>query len=151
MLSIGISTLEYTVPLDGANINKTINVCTCEELSNLIANNDTCVQKLEDDPDTLDISDCTISKCYDGLQDITVVSISANQCHFYIPILSVKALLPLCPTLISTLRINSGITLKASNQIQRLTGHSSMWSQTLEWLWGFTVGFRFKGIVDPRL
>jgi len=83
----GISTLEYTVPLDGANINKTINVCTCEELSSLIANNDTCVQTLEDDPDTLDISTCPISKCYDGLQDITVCQGAPTYMsypHFYL-------------------------------------------------------------------
>ena len=69
--SAGISALEYTVPLDGANINKKINVCTCKELSDLVASNDPCLGEIDDD--TLNISNCTITSCYDGLQDITVV------------------------------------------------------------------------------
>jgi len=83
----GISALEYTVPLDGANINKKINVCTCEELSVLIADNDPCVKTMEDDPDTLDISDCTITGCYDGLQDITLCQGAPtfmSYPHFYL-------------------------------------------------------------------
>merc|ERR1711892_695972 len=55
----GISALEYTVPLDGANINKKINVCTCEELSDLVASNDPCLGVIDDD--TLNISNCNIT------------------------------------------------------------------------------------------
>jgi len=65
----GISVREYEVPLDGANINKKINVCACEELSNLVNEEDSCVK--EKDDETLDISNCTITSCYNGLQDIT--------------------------------------------------------------------------------
>jgi hypothetical protein len=65
----GITTLEYTVPEDGANVNKKINVCACEELSDLVASDDECLGSIDDD--TLDISNCTINKCYDGLQDVT--------------------------------------------------------------------------------
>jgi len=66
----GITTLEYSVPEDGANINKKINVCACKELSDLVRNNDTCLGDL--DGDTLDISSCPpITQCYDGLQDVT--------------------------------------------------------------------------------
>eukprot|EP00090_Calanus_glacialis_P004002 TRINITY_DN12983_c0_g1_i3.p1 TRINITY_DN12983_c0_g1~~TRINITY_DN12983_c0_g1_i3.p1 ORF type:complete len:556 (+),score=132.50 TRINITY_DN12983_c0_g1_i3:35-1702(+) len=81
----GISTLEYSVPLDGANINKKINVCTCKELSDLVASNDTCVKTMDDD--TLDISDCDITSCYDGLQDISVCQGAPtflSYPHFYL-------------------------------------------------------------------
>jgi len=66
----GITTLEYTVPEDGANVNKKINVCACKELSELVANDDECLGSI--DEDTLDISNCTITACYDGLQDVTL-------------------------------------------------------------------------------
>jgi len=66
----GISVREYEVPLDGADINKKINVCACKELSDLVKNEDPCVK--EKDEETLDISNCTtITRCYNGLQDIT--------------------------------------------------------------------------------
>jgi len=90
----GISALEYTVPEDGANINKKINVCTCKELSDMIANNvldtnnNTCVKDMTDDPNTLDISSCPpITNCYDGLQDITVCQGAPtfmSYPHFYL-------------------------------------------------------------------
>jgi len=71
----GISTLRYVVPLDGVNVNKTINFCACEELKrcdecteNVTEN---CFKRLQDDPETLDISLCTVEKCFDGLQDIS--------------------------------------------------------------------------------
>jgi len=66
----GITTLEYSVPEDGANINKTINVCACKELSDLVSNDDPCLVDL--DEDTLNITSCPpITNCYDGLQDVT--------------------------------------------------------------------------------
>jgi len=65
----GIRTLEYSVPEDGANINKKINVCACKELSDLVNNDDECLAEIDDD--TLDISNCTITQCYNGLQDVT--------------------------------------------------------------------------------
>ena len=82
ILLIGITTLEFGVPLDGANVNKTMNVCACEELSDEVwkmydekDTTESCV-KLTDDPTTLDLSKCPTSdwKCYDGVQDITNVS-----------------------------------------------------------------------------
>jgi len=75
----GINTLEFGVPLDGANINKTMNVCACEELSAEVwkmydekNTTESCVKLTEDDT-TLDLSDCPTSewRCYDGVQDIS--------------------------------------------------------------------------------
>ena len=64
--------MEYSVPTDGANINKKINVCACEELSNLVSSGNSCLGEL--DEDTLDISSCpSITQCYDGLQDVSRV------------------------------------------------------------------------------
>ena len=74
----GISALEYEVPEDGANINKKINVCTCARLSEEVAKGaEGCTRAMADDPDTLDLSNCTTADwgCYDGLQDISVVSL----------------------------------------------------------------------------
>jgi len=66
----GITTMEYSVPTDGANINKKINVCACKELSDLVSSGDPCLAEL--DEDTLDISSCpSITQCYDGLQDVS--------------------------------------------------------------------------------
>ena len=74
--------LEITVPLDGANVNKKINVCSCKELSDLVANEDPCMKIMEDDPDTLDITSCNITSCYDGLQDITIVRLDSKTIIF---------------------------------------------------------------------
>ena len=64
--------MEYSVPTDGANINKKINVCACKELSDLVSSGDPCLAEL--DEDTLDISSCpSITQCYDGLQDVSRV------------------------------------------------------------------------------
>lgn len=71
--------MEFGVPLDGANVNKTMNVCACEELSEEVwkmydedNKTESCV-KLTDDDTTLDLSNCPTSdwKCFDGVQDIT--------------------------------------------------------------------------------
>lgn len=75
----GIPILEFGVPLEGANINRKENVCTCKELSEevalMIAGNETCVRS-SDDPDTFDLSACNTNEwfCYDGIMDITNVS-----------------------------------------------------------------------------
>ena len=63
--------MEYAVPEDGTNINKTINVCTCTALSGEAG----CTRPVPDDPDTLDLSNCNITDwgCWDGLQDISAV------------------------------------------------------------------------------
>jgi len=74
----GIRTLQFGVPADGANVNKTSNVCTCEPLSKEVKKlvdgkiNDTCVRR-SDDPETLDITNCDTSdwECFDGIMDIT--------------------------------------------------------------------------------
>ena len=87
--------MEFGVPLDGANINKTMNVCACEELSKEVwkmydekNTTESCV-KLTDDDTTLDLSNCQTSewKCYDGVQDISNVSFYF-QCTINIFILS---------------------------------------------------------------
>jgi len=71
----GISTLRYVVPLDGVNVNKTINFCACEELRNCDECTEDvtekCFKRLPDDPETLDLSLCPVEKCFDGLQDIS--------------------------------------------------------------------------------
>jgi len=72
----GINTLEFGVPLDGANINKTNNVCTCEPLSKEVKKHvdgeESCI-KMSNEADTIDLTDCDTSSwnCYDGIMDIT--------------------------------------------------------------------------------
>ena len=68
--------MEYAVPEDGTNINKTINVCTCAALSAEVAAGEAgCTRPVPDDPDTLDLSSCNTTDwgCWDGLQDISAV------------------------------------------------------------------------------
>lgn len=73
----GVPTYNYAVPSDAANVNKVDNFCACEELSkcpecdgNTITTD--CFMRMEDDPETLDISMCEVNNCHDGLQDISV-------------------------------------------------------------------------------
>ena len=73
VLHLGALGLQYILPPDTANINHTKNVCTCLELSNLVAGGDPCVKTVEDNPEVLDITSCNIKTCYDGLQDNTRV------------------------------------------------------------------------------
>jgi len=68
----GIESYRYTLPDEWFHVNKTSRVCACQELSNLIADNNSCVKQTIDDPTTLDIADCGIARCYDGLLDLTI-------------------------------------------------------------------------------
>ena len=83
----GIKALEFGVPLDGANINKAINVCACEELSDEVwkmydqdNTTESCVMKTDDET-TLDLSHCNTAEwsCFDGVQDITNVRPNHNN------------------------------------------------------------------------
>jgi len=63
----GIHTLRYHLPRETGFINKTDNFCFCEELANKW--NDTCIKNITGS-DELDITECKITKCHDGLQDL---------------------------------------------------------------------------------
>ena len=85
----GISVLEFGVPLEGGNVNRKENVCTCEPLSEEVAKyldpettETSCVQE-SDDPDTFDLSNCDTSdwRCYDGIMDISNVMTSFSDCN----------------------------------------------------------------------
>jgi len=91
----GIPTLEFAVPKDGANINKTINVCACESLAKY--NYDTryntegsCIKRSPPDSDTLDLTDCppeVTEGCIDGIQDLYYcqgASTTLSYPHFYL-------------------------------------------------------------------
>ena len=69
-------------PTDGANINKSINVCTCENLAdynndNRYNTNTSCIKRTPSTSDTLDLTDCppeVTQGCIDGIQDLYYVS-----------------------------------------------------------------------------
>ena len=76
--------MEYIVPSDGANVNNSVNVCTCESLSKYIkengvtidSNGTSCVKRAPG-ADTLDLTDCppeVTEGCIDGIQDLYYVS-----------------------------------------------------------------------------
>ena len=57
--------MEYIVPSDGANVNNSVNVCTCESLSLYIKDNGVTIDntgtscvKRGLDSDTLDLTEC---------------------------------------------------------------------------------------------
>jgi len=122
----GINVLEYIVPLDGGNVNKTVNVCACKELSDLVNNNDTCVKQVEDDPETLDISNCAITKCYDGLQDISKCQLAPTYLsypHFYLAEEQLQYFEGLVPDVgkhrtFLDVEPNTGMTLSLHSRIQ---------------------------------
>jgi len=94
----GIPTLEYSVPLDGANVNNSLNTCACESLSNYLygktphpINNETsCVRRSSESPGTLDLSSCdetVTAGCYDGIQDLYYcqgAAVTLSYPHFYL-------------------------------------------------------------------
>merc|ERR1711892_120945 len=83
----GVPGLAWRIPSDAANINKTRNVCACQELSDLVSSGDPCVKTMDADQGTLDISNCSITSCYDGLQDITLCQGTPTLLsypHFYL-------------------------------------------------------------------
>jgi lysosome membrane protein 2 len=80
----GIRTLRYTLPRDAGNVNQTDNVCFCKELAEKW--NDVCIKRTED-PKVLDIKECGITSCHDGLQDVTDCMMSPvrmSSPHFYL-------------------------------------------------------------------
>jgi len=84
----GIKTLRYSIPKDGANINKTENFCFCAELAEKWVNgSDSNCWKETEDSTTLDITDCNITTCYDGIQDVSecmLAQIFMSSPHFYL-------------------------------------------------------------------
>ena len=138
------------LPPDGANINKSINVCACESLAdyNLANgnNNDgSCIKRTPSDSDTLDLSTCppeVTAGCTDGIQDLYHVGCWQSQEWFVFP-LSAKVRPQLSPTPTSTSQRASCSTSPASTQIQRSIDFTSMWNHAQEWLWSFTAGFRW--------
>jgi len=86
----GIKTLRYSIPKDGANVNKTDNICFCDELADKWDEGtgewDPCIKRTDDET-TLDISECDITTCYDGIQDISkcmLAPIFMSSPHFYL-------------------------------------------------------------------
>jgi len=88
----GIKTQEYGVPLEGANVNRSENVCTCEPLSievkKLVDGEESCVKRTADEK-TLDLTGCNTGEwpCYDGVMDITNCQGSPfflSYPHFYL-------------------------------------------------------------------
>ena len=149
----GISVLEFGVPLEGGNVNRKENVCTCEPLSEEVAKyldpettETSCVQE-SDDPDTFDLSNCDTSdwRCYDGIMDISnvmtsfshiSVSSTKNICF------SVKDLLFTSPSLTTILLMINKLTLQACLPILMSTEHILMLSPTLESRSEYTTEFR---------
>ena len=58
--------------LDSGNINKKENICFCKDFSD--KENEDCLIDPGSDSDVYDISNCTVSNCHDGLQNIENVS-----------------------------------------------------------------------------
>jgi len=80
----GVNTVRYSIPKDAWNINKTNNVCFCPELAQRW--DDSCIQGSED-PTTLNIQDCGITSCHDGLLDVSECMLSPvvmSFPHFYL-------------------------------------------------------------------
>ena len=150
----GISVLEFGVPLEGGNVNRKENVCTCEPLSEEVAKyldpettETSCVQE-SDDPDTFDLSNCDTSdwRCYDGIMDISNVMTSFS--HISVTFLaknicfSVKDLLFTSPSLTTILLMINKLTLQACLPILMITEHILMLSPTLESHSEYTTEFR---------
>ena len=86
------SQIFISLPTDGANINKSINVCACESLASHIKshpyNTDgSCVTRSPPDSDTLDLTNCEPSVtegCVDGIQDLYYVRMFLFKYNFLI-------------------------------------------------------------------
>jgi len=129
-----IPTLEFAVPQDGANINKSINVCACESLAdyNLANgnNNDgSCIKRTPSDSDTLDLSTCppeVTAGCTDGIQDLYHCQGAATTLsypHFYLAESQTKYFTGLNPDpekhrLYLNVEPRTGMTLKLHSRIQ---------------------------------
>ena len=61
--------------LDSGNINKKDNICFCKDFFDKhIPENVDCLKDPGPDSDVYDISNCTVTNCHDGLQNIENVS-----------------------------------------------------------------------------
>jgi len=63
----GIKVYKYSVPTDGGNINKKDNFCFCKDFAE--KKNEGCVKNSTVD-DEFDLTDCEITTCHDGLQNV---------------------------------------------------------------------------------
>lgn len=131
---LGIPTLEYSVPLDGANVNKTINTCACEPLSkyNLehrYNDESSCIKRNESDWDTLDLTACgpeVTEGCTDGIQDLfwcQGAAVTLSYPHFYLAEAQADHFTGLSPDkekhrLALNVEPYTGMTLKMHSRIQ---------------------------------
>jgi len=134
----GIPTLEFAVPKDGANINKAINVCSCEPLAKYnkghrYNTNTSCITRSPPDSDTLDLSECgpevtenDYYKCIDGIQDLYHCQGAATTLsypHFYLAEEQANYFTGLNPDpekhrLYLNVEPHTGMTLKLHSRIQ---------------------------------
>merc|ERR1719495_1660130 len=130
----GIPTLEFAVPKDGANINKSINVCACESLSKYNLNNryntnTSCIKRSPPDSDTLDLTGCepeVTEGCIDGIQDLYYcqgASTTLSYPHFYLAESQTAYFTGLNPDpekhrLYLNVEPHTGMTLKLHSRIQ---------------------------------
>jgi len=126
----GISTYKYGVPLDGVNINKTMNFCACNDLKSCpecsgdVTEN--CFKRVDGDPETLDISMCNVENCFDGLQDISKCQGAAtflSYPHFYLAPEQEAKFAGLVPDLSKhetflNVEPNTGMTVKLHSRVQ---------------------------------
>jgi len=151
----GIPTLEFAVPKDGANINKSINVCACESLSKYSRGhpyntNTSCITRSPPDSDTLDLTTCEPSVtegCVDGIQDLYYCQGAATTLsypHFYLAEDQTKYFNGLNPDpekhrLFLNVEPHTGMTLKLHSRIQ--LNVPLMNSESLKWTEGM---FKFE-------
>jgi len=130
----GIPTLEFAVPKDGANINKSINVCACESLSKYNLNNryntnTSCIKRSPPDSDTLDLTGCepeVTEGCIDGIQDLyhcQGAAVTLSYPHFYLAEEQANYFTGLSPDpekhrLYLNVEPHTGMTLKLHSRIQ---------------------------------
>merc|ERR1719239_113435 len=91
----GVPTFEFAAPKDAVNVNKSINVCACENLAKYNLENrynteGSCIKRIPSDSDTLDLTNCppeVIQGCIDGIQDLFYCQGAATTLsypHFYL-------------------------------------------------------------------
>jgi len=130
----GIPTLEFAVPKDGANINKSINVCACESLANYNFENrynteGSCITRSPNNSDTLDLTMCEPSVtagCIDGIQDLYYcqgASTTLSYPHFFLAEEQAEYFTGLKPEaekhrLYLNVEPHTGMTLKLHSRIQ---------------------------------
>jgi len=130
----GIPTFEFTIPKDGANINKSVNVCTCENLAdynndNRYNTNTSCIKRTPSTSDTLDLTDCppeVTQGCIDGIQDLYYCQSAATTLsypHFHLAEEQADYFTGLNPDpekhrFYLNVEPNTGMTLKLHSRIQ---------------------------------